>query len=71
MIVALKERKPRVYRTNEASRRIGCSRSTLLRWFREGKVVDVGRDRRGWREFTEADIDRIRLWAEGSGETKA
>ncbi|MDE0704631.1 MAG: MerR family transcriptional regulator [Rhodospirillaceae bacterium] len=69
--MTLKKRKLRVYRTDEASRRIGCSRSTLLRWFREGKVADVERDRRGWRKFTEADIDRIRLWAEGSGETKA
>ena len=57
--------KVRIYRTNEAARRIGYSRSTLLRWFREGKVVDVARDRRGWRVFTEEDINRIRRWAAG------
>ena len=32
------------YRTDEAARQIGCSRSTLLRWFREGRVADVARD---------------------------
>ena len=59
-------RKLKEYRTNEAARRIGCSRSTLLRWFREGKVADVTRDRRGWRFFTEEDISRIRRWAAGN-----
>lgn len=54
----------RRYRTDEAARLIGCSKSTLLRWFREGKVEDVDRDRRGWRVFTAADIKRIRRWAE-------
>ncbi len=54
------------YQTDEAARRIGCSRSTLLRWFREGKVADVARDRRGWRVFTEEDISRIRRWAAGN-----
>ena len=55
--------------TGEAARRIGCSRSTLLRWFREGRVRDVSRDRRGWRVFTKADIDRIRRWATGAEDT--
>jgi predicted site-specific integrase-resolvase len=60
--------KSRTYLCDEAARRIGCSRSTLLRWFREGKVADVARDRRGWRVFTDDDIARIRRWALGSGE---
>lgn len=54
---------PKVYSTEEAAWRIGCSKSTLLRWFREGKVADVIRDRRGWRVFTQEDIKRIRKWA--------
>ncbi len=64
--MARRARKLKEYRTDEAARRIGCSRSTLLRWFREGKVADVARDRRGWRVFTEEDISRIRRWAAGS-----
>jgi predicted site-specific integrase-resolvase len=38
----------------------GVSRSTLLRWIRDGVLEDVShRDRRGWRLFSEADIKRI------------
>ena len=49
------------YRTTEACRIAGISRSTLLRWFRSSALKDVTqRDRRGWRLFTEADIERIR-----------
>lgn len=44
----------------EAARLLGISRQTLQRWFREGKAEDVGRDRRGWRVFSPADIDRLR-----------
>ncbi len=64
--MARRVRKLKEYRTDEAAQRIGCSRSTLLRWFREGKVADVARDRRGWRVFTEEDISRIRRWDTGS-----
>ncbi len=48
------------YSCSQAARALGVSRNTLLRWFREGRVSGVGRDRRGWRAFSEADLDRIR-----------
>ena len=64
--MARRVRKFKEYQTNEAAQRIGCSRSTLLRWFREGRVTDVARDRRGWRVFTKEDISRIRRWAAGN-----
>ena len=46
--------------TASAAKELGISRGTLLRWFREGKTADVGRDRNGWRVFTAADIRRIK-----------
>jgi excisionase family DNA binding protein len=46
--------------TATAAKRLGVSKVTLLRWFREGKIADVGRDRNKWRVFTSADIARIR-----------
>lgn len=53
------------YRTAEACKIAGISRSTLLRWFRSGTLKDViHRDRRGWRLFTQADIERIRYETE-------
>lgn len=48
------------YSTDEAAKELGLSKSTLLRWFREGRISDVKRDRNNWRVFTAADIERIR-----------
>jgi len=48
------------YRTTEVCEIVGISRSTLLRWIRDGILEDASlRDRRGWRLFTKADIKRI------------
>lgn len=49
------------YRTSEACRRAGISKATLFRWFKVGILEDaVHRDRKGWRLFTENDINRIK-----------
>jgi DNA (cytosine-5)-methyltransferase 1 len=53
------------YSTEEAARELGLSKSTLLRWFREGRISDVKRDRNNWRVFTAADIERIRKVCDG------
>lgn len=50
----------RTYSTDETAKELGLSKSTLLRWFREGRISDVKRDRNNWRVFTIADIERIR-----------
>ena len=48
------------YRTREVCQMVGISRSTLLRWVKAGILEDATyRDRRGWRLFIEADIERI------------
>jgi DNA-binding transcriptional MerR regulator len=49
------------YRTAEVCRTVGISKNTFLRWVREGLFVDVEhRDRRGWRLFTEDDLNRLK-----------
>jgi len=49
------------YRTNEVCRIVGISRNTFFRWLREGLFTDVEIvDRRGWRLFTEEDLDRLK-----------
>ena len=49
------------YRTSEACQGAGISRATLFRWLRSGILKDVVfRDRKGWRLFTQDDIDRIK-----------
>ena len=48
------------YRTTEAARYAGISRSTLLRWLSQGRVVLAERrDRNGWRVFSQEDIGAI------------
>lgn len=48
------------YRIKETCELAGVGRSTFLRLVREGKLKDAShRDRRGWRLFSEAEIERI------------
>ena len=52
------------YRTSEACQRAGVSKATLFRWFKSGILADaVRRDRKGWRLFTEDDVNRIQAEA--------
>ncbi len=47
------------YRTAEVCQMVGICRNTLFRWFKEGVSKDAQhRDRRGWRLFTQGEIDR-------------
>jgi excisionase family DNA binding protein len=58
------------FRTTEAARSIGISRSTLLRWLSQGRVeIPVKRDRNGWRVFTDEDIALLKDAAEHIEET--
>jgi hypothetical protein len=48
------------YRTNEACIKAGITKNTFLRWVANGNFNDVAqRDRRGWRLFTQADLERL------------
>ena len=49
------------YRTSEVYKRVGISRSTLMRWLKSGIIKEPYRDRRGWRLFTEDDLNSIRV----------
>jgi predicted site-specific integrase-resolvase len=49
--------------TAEAAKQAGISKATLLRWLKDGKVPEVARDVRGWRVFTEKEVERIREYA--------
>ena len=52
------------YRTSEACQRAGISKATLFRWVKAGILEDVvRRDRKGWRLFTEDDLNRIQAEA--------
>jgi excisionase family DNA binding protein len=51
------------YKTSEACKQAGISRATLYRWLKAGILKKYCKDRRGWRLFTQADIDNIRAEA--------
>lgn len=48
---------------SDAARQVGIAPITLKRWLLSKKVAEVARDRNGWRVFTEADIRRIKIFA--------
>lgn len=49
------------YRTAEACQMAGISKNTLFRWIRDELFTDVKqRDRRGWRLFTEEEIETLK-----------
>jgi len=49
------------YRTTEVCRIVDISRNTLFRWLKDGSVTEVEhRDYRGWRIFTQAQVDAMK-----------
>jgi len=48
------------YRTAEVYRTAGISRTTFYRWLQDGLLGETEhRDRRGWRLFTQDELDRV------------
>ena len=48
----------------EAAELIGVAPITLKRWLLTAKVDEVTRDRNNWRRFTDADVRRIKEFAD-------
>ena len=46
-------------RVKDVEKLIDRDRNTILRWEREGKIPHPQKDSRGWRFYTEADIQVI------------
>ena len=57
--------------TAEVARRAGVHRDTLLRWLRRGLVQEPGRDRHGWRTFSEVQTQAVIAFAGSSWEAPA
>ena len=52
------------YRTAEVYRTVGISRTTFFRWLKESILREAEqRDRRGWRLFTEDELNRFKAEA--------
>ncbi|MEL7561817.1 MerR family transcriptional regulator [Dehalogenimonas sp. 4OHTPN] len=53
------------YRTAEVCDLAGISRTTLFRWLKSNLLGSaVARDRRGWRLFTEAEVEMLKAEAD-------
>ena len=52
------------YKTSQACKKTGVSRATLFRWLKAGILEKHYKDRRGWRIFTEEDLNKIRAEAQ-------
>ena len=52
----------RFYTVKDVLKKVGITRPTLYKWFREQKVPEVIRDRNNFRLFTEKDINRILVY---------
>jgi DNA-binding transcriptional MerR regulator len=53
----------RFYTASEVCQEADISRPTLFRWLKRGVLNQLHRDRRGWRMFTDDDLQKIRLEA--------
>jgi len=53
----------RYYEATEVCKEAGISRPTLFRWLKRGLLIELHRDRRGWRLFTEDDLKKIQAEA--------
>ena len=50
----------RYFRTADVCQAVGISKATLFRWLKSGTLNHpVHRDRRGWRLFTEEDVNQL------------
>lgn len=50
---------------------LGVSPKSLYLWERDGKVPAPSRDRRGWRRYSDADVEALRAFLGTSGSTAA
>ncbi|MBU2028904.1 MerR family transcriptional regulator [Patescibacteria group bacterium] len=48
------------YRVKDVEKLIDRDKATLFRWEREGKIKPPTRDSRGWRLYTEEDLENMK-----------
>ncbi len=62
--MAIKVNGQTYFRTADVCRLVGISRTTLFRWLNEDMLsTTVSRDRRGWRLFTEDEVNTLKTEA--------
>lgn len=46
----------------EVAKQVGVVPKTILRWEKSGKVKKARKDWRGWRVYTETDLEELKLF---------
>jgi DNA-binding transcriptional MerR regulator len=49
-------------RVKDVEKLIDRDRNTILRWEREGKIPPAQKDSRGWRFYTEQDLENMKIY---------
>ncbi len=57
------------YTTREVANMAGIHRDTLLRWLREKRIPEPGRNRNNWRVFSKEETDAVVRFAKGISES--
>lgn len=60
----MSDEKKKSYSASEICREAGISKNTLLRWESEEKIPKAKKDWRGWRVFTEDDLQKVLKYKE-------
>ena len=56
------------YRINDICKMFDISKPTLYKWEKEGKISPPERDWRGWRVYSQRNIEEIRKFIEGQSQ---
>ena len=59
------------FTTHEVAQMAQVHRDTLLRWLREGRIPEPGRDRNGWRVFTPEEAQAVVRYAQNGQQISA
>lgn len=57
--------------THQVAEMAQIHRDTLLRWLREGRIPEPGRDRNGWRVFTPEQAQAVVRYAQGNSQASS
>ena len=54
------KKKKKTYSTSEVCSELDVTKNTIFKWEKEGMIKKVEKDWRGWRLFSEDNVDEIR-----------
>ncbi len=56
----MKKKDESTYSSSDICTKFDVTKNTLFKWEKEGKIKKVNKDWRGWRLYTEQNVDEVR-----------